>query len=267
MGLDDLINYYGKMQDSFLQGKIALITGASKGIGKDIAILMAKLGAKVVINYSKNRKIAKQAKSEIEQNNGEAIIYKADISLPYEVKDMIEAAIDNFGKIDILVNNAGITDPRSFLELTEEDWDRMMNINLKGCFNCCKYVVTHMIKNKYGKIINMSSVVAKSGSVGGGRGGSHYCAAKAGIIGFTKSLAIQMAKYNITVNAIAPAMIDTDMIRWRSKEAMEKTVDLIPMKRIGTCREISEAVVFLASDFASFITGATIDINGGLYMD
>ncbi|MDN5302119.1 MAG: 3-oxoacyl-[acyl-carrier protein] reductase [Thermoanaerobacteraceae bacterium] len=264
MNIDNVINYFGKMQDPFLQGKVALITGASKGIGKDIALLMAELGAKVVINYSKNQDTAKQVKNEIEKNGGEAIMFKADVSRSCEVKDMVETTIREFGKVDILVNNAGITDPRFFLELTEEDWDRMMDIHLKGCFNCCRYVVPHMIENNYGKIINMSSGVAKSGSIGAG---AHYCAAKAGIIGFTKALAVQLAKYNITVNSIAPAMIDTEMIRWRPKELMEQHIELIPMKRIGTCREVSEAAAFLASDFAGFITGATIDINGGLYMD
>ncbi|MDI3500326.1 MAG: 3-oxoacyl-[acyl-carrier protein] reductase, partial [Thermoanaerobacter sp.] len=143
-------------------------------------------------------------------------------------------------------------------------WDRMINIHLKGTFNCCRFVVPHMIKMRYGRIINMSFAVAKSGSIGAG---AHYCAAKGGIIGFTKALANQLAEYKITVNAVALAMIDTEMIRWRTEEQLKEHIELIPMKRIGTCREVSEAVAYLASDFAEFITGYTIDINGGLYMD
>ncbi|WP_422448013.1 3-oxoacyl-ACP reductase family protein [Thermoanaerobacterium sp. DL9XJH110] len=258
------INYFDKMREPFLKEKVALITGASKGIGRDIALLLAQLGAKVVINYSKNEDKAMEVLKEIQDKGGEAIIYKTDVSISKEVNRMVEDTIGKFGKIDILVNNAGITDPRFFLEIKEEDWDRMMGIHLKGAFNCCKYIVPHMIERRYGRIINMSSAVAKSGSIGAG---AHYCAAKAGIIGFTKALANQLAQYNITVNAVAPAMIDTEMIRWRSEELLKEHIELIPMKRIGTCREVSEAVAYLASDFAEFITGYTIDINGGLYMD
>ncbi|WP_278429253.1 3-oxoacyl-ACP reductase family protein [Caldanaerobacter subterraneus] len=258
------LNYFDKMCEPFLKEKVALITGASKGIGKDIALLMAQLGAKVVINYSNSGDKAKEVLKEIQDKGGEALIYKADVSVSKEVNNMVEDVIGIFGKIDILVNNAGITDPRFFLDIKEEDWDRMINIHLKGTFNCCRFVVPHMIKMRYGRIINMSSAVAKSGSIGAG---AHYCAAKAGIIGFTKALANQLAKYKITVNAVAPAMIDTEMIRWRTEEQLKEHIELIPMKRIGTCREVSEAVVYLASDFAEFITGYTIDINGGLYMD
>jgi len=258
------LKYFDDLQKDLLKDQVALVTGASRGIGREIALLMAKCGAKVVINYSKNKNKALEVLQEIKNQNGQGVMYKADVSNSQEVKAMVENVIKEFKKVDILVNNAGITGPKFFLEITENEWDEMIDINLKGVFNCCKYIVPYMIERKYGRIINMSSAVAKSGSLGAG---AHYCAAKAGVIGFTKALANQLAKYKITVNAIAPAMIDTEMIKWRSEEKLKEHIELIPMKRIGKPNEVSEAVVFLASKYADYITGATLDINGGLYMD
>ena len=259
----DLSCFYN-MNKQFLKEQVVIITGASKGIGKDTALLMAQLGAKVVVNYSKSHAKAEETVKEINEKGGQSYAYKADVSNFNEVKAMAKAIVLKFGKVDILVNNAGITDPRFFLEITENDWNNMMSINLKGVFNCCRLIVPHMIKRKQGRIINISSVVAKSGAIGAG---VHYCAAKAGVIGFTKALANQLANYNITANAVAPAMIDTEMISWRTEDQLKEHLDLVPMKRLGSCRETSMAIAFLASRYASYITGATIDINGGLYMD
>ncbi|MBZ4646765.1 MAG: 3-oxoacyl-[acyl-carrier protein] reductase [Petroclostridium sp.] len=260
----DYINYFKDMHTPFLEGKVAIITGASRGIGREAAELMAELGAKVVISYARNDELAKELYDIVTQKGQQALLFKGDLAQYEEAKQLIEKTIGKFGKIDILINNAGITDPRFFLELSEEDWDRMMDTNLKSIYNCCKHVVPYMMKQGYGKIINMSSVVAKSGSIGAG---AHYCAAKAGVIGFTKALANQLAPHGITVNSIAPAMIDTEMIRWRTPEQMKEHVELIPLKRIGLCSEVTQAIAFLSSKFADFITGYCMDINGGLYMD
>lgn len=258
------ITYFKDIYTPFLEGKVAIITGASKGIGRETAQLMAELGANVVISYVKNDELAKEVYEAIIQKGKDALLFKGDLSDYGQAKRLIEDTIKKFGKIDILINNAGITDPRFFLELTEEDWDKMMDINLKSMYNCCKHTVPYMIKQHYGRIINMSSVVGKSGSIGAG---AHYCAAKAGAISFTKALANQLAPYGITVNSIAPAMIDTEMISWRTPEQMKSHVELIPLKRIGLCSEVSQPIAFLCSKFADFITGYCMDINGGLYMD
>ncbi|MDK2934939.1 MAG: 3-oxoacyl-[acyl-carrier protein] reductase [Clostridiales bacterium] len=260
----DYITYFKDMHTPFLEGKVAIITGASRGIGRETVELMAELGAKVVISYVRNDGLAKELYDRVTQKGQEALLFKGDLSDYEEAKQLIDSTIQKFGKIDILVNNAGITDPRFFLEISEEDWDGMMDINLKSMYNCCKHAVPYMIEQSYGKIINMSSVVGKSGSIGAG---AHYCAAKAGAIGFTKALANQLAPHGITVNSIAPAMIDTEMIRWRTPEQMKSHVELIPLKRIGVCSEVTQAIAFLCSKFADFITGYCMDINGGLYMD
>lgn len=260
----DYISYFKDIYSPFLKGKVAVVTGASKGIGRETAELFARLGADVVIGYSKNEELAKEVYENVVKERCQAMLFKGDLSDINVAEQLIKKTIEKFGKIDILVNNAGITDPKFFLDITEEAWDRMSDINFKSLYNCCKHVVPYMMKQKSGKIISMSSVVGKSGSIGAG---AHYCAAKAGVIGLTKALANQLAPYSITVNAIAPAMIDTEMIRWRTPELMAEHVNLIPMKRIGKCSEVAGAAAFLASKYADFITGYAMDINGGLYMD
>lgn len=258
------ISYFKDLHTPFLEGKTVLITGASRGIGREIAELVSELGCKVVISYAQNEQQAKEVRDQIAGRGKDVLLVKADLSVYSEAKRLTEDAIKTFGNIDILINNAGITDPRPFLELSEEDWNRVMDVNLKSMFNCCKHVVPYMIEQGGGKIINMSSAVGKSGSIGAG---VHYCAAKAGVIGFTKALANQLAPSGITVNAIAPAMIDTEMISWRTQEQLDAHVELIPLRRTGLRREVAEPVAFLCSSFAGFITGYCMDVNGGLYMD
>lgn len=256
--------FYKNMRGRFLEGRVAIITGASKGIGRETAYTLAKLGANLVLTCVKNQEMLKNIKSEVEKFGVEALMFVGDLSINSEAKRLINESISHFNKIDILVNNAGITDPRDFHLINESDWDKMMDVNLKSAYNCSFYAIEHLKKSNSGRIINMSSVCGKNGGIGAG---AHYCAVKAALMGFSKSLANQYAKDEITVNSILPAMINTEMITWRSDELMAKHVEMIPLKRIGQCNEVAEAVAFLSSDYASFITGYSMDINGGLYMD
>lgn len=260
----DYIDYFKRINGPFLEGKVAIVTGASRGIGRGTAELFSDLGAKVVVSYVKNDSDAFEVYTKLKKKGTEIHLFKGDLSSYSEAGRLVQETLKVFGRIDILVNNAGITDARHFLEISEEDWEKMLSINLKSIFNCCKNAVPVMIEQGGGKIVNLSSVVAKSGSIGAG---AHYCAAKAGVIGFTKALANQLAKHGITVNSVAPAMIDTEMIRWRTSEQMVETIKLIPMKRIGSCNEVTKAIAYLSSNYADFITGYCMDINGGLYMD
>jgi 3-oxoacyl-[acyl-carrier protein] reductase len=259
----DYIAYFRGMTSALLEGQVAIITGASRGIGRATAELFAKAGSKIVIGYSQREDLAKQVCDNVTAEGGEAIVYKGDVSDYAAAGDMIAKTIDKYGRIDILVNNAGITDPRWFLEIAEDAWDKMLDINLKSVYNCCKHALPYMIQQEYGRIISISSDSGKAGSMAG----AHYCAAKAGVIGFTKAIANQMVQYNITANAIAPGLIDTEMIRWRTPEQMKEDVGLIPLKRVGRGVDVAQAAVFLASKYAGYITGYTLDINGGLYMD
>lgn len=246
------------------KNKVVIVTGASRGIGKATAAMFARKGAKVVIHYNSNRAGADEVAAEIEKMGRDYLIVQADVSKMDEVRDMVNKTINKFGRVDILVNNAGITEPKDFRDTTEEEWDRMMRINLKSVFLCCKEVVPYMEKQQYGRIINLSSIVGKTGGIGAG---VHYCAAKAGVIGFSKALANQVAKDGITVNVVAPGMIDTRMISWRSPELMKKHVGQIPVGRVGKTEEVAAAICYLASDEAAFMTGQTLDINGGMYMN
>jgi len=259
----DYIAYFREMTSALLDGQVAIITGASRGIGRATAELFAKAGAKIVIGYSQREDLARQVCDNVTAEGREAIVYKGDVSNYAAAGELIEKTIDKYGRIDILVNNAGITDPRWFLEIAEDAWDKMLDINLKSVYNCCKHALPYMIQQEYGRIISISSDSGKAGSMAG----AHYCAAKAGVIGFTKAIANQMVQYNITANAIAPGLIDTEMIRWRTPEQMKEDVGLIPLKRVGRGVDVAQAAVFLASKYAGYITGYTLDINGGLYMD
>jgi len=258
------------MQDYFIcspnlfLNKVVLITGASRGIGRDMAVTFAKSGARLALNYRSNEQEMQKTVELVSEYCQDFLICRGDVSEYSEVKNMIEEVIFKFGKIDVLINNAGITKPKFFMDVDENEWDMMLKVNLKSMYNCCHNVLPYMIKRHYGKIINMSSVVAKSGSIGAG---AHYCAAKAGVMGLTKALADQFAEYGINVNAIAPGMIDTDMIRWRSPELLKEHMQKIPLKRIGITTDVSGAVLFLTSEYANYITGYTMDINGGMYLD
>lgn len=246
-----------------LNNKVALITGARRGMGKSHALALAKQGAKVVVT-DVDAAECQLVVDEIKANGGEAIALKLDVSNAKEVDRVFDEVVKQFGRLDILVNNAGIFFPKPAIELTEEEWDTMLRINLKGQFLCAQRAAKEMAKNKWGRIINISSVA--SGQVGVGiAGGAHYTASKGGVIGMSETLAVEWAPLGITVNVIAPGAIDTPMVGATQipKEAMDAMVARIPLKRIGRPEEVSAMVVFLASQEASYITGATFYVDGG----
>ncbi|MGB9839104.1 3-oxoacyl-[acyl-carrier-protein] reductase [Thermovenabulum sp.] len=244
-----------------LQGKVAIVTGGSRGIGKSICIKLAEKGCNVVINYVKNESFALEVAREIENMGQGAYLVKKDVSKIKEAEELIEEVYKKFNNIDILVNNAGITKDTLFLRMTEEDFDKVLDTNLKGTFNVTKAAVKYMVKKRFGRIINISSIVG----IYGNAGQVNYAAAKAGIIGFTKALAKELGSRGITVNAVAPGFIKTDMTTpIIEKETEEKIIERIPLKRIGLPEDVANLVVFLASDEASYITGQVIAIDGGL---
>ncbi|MBI2109393.1 MAG: SDR family oxidoreductase [Parcubacteria group bacterium] len=246
-----------------LKDKVALITGARRGMGKAHALALAKQGAKVVVTDIDAGECAIVVE-EIKSNGGEAACFKMDVSNSAEVNSVFDEVIKTFGRLDILVNNAGIFTPMPALEMTEAEWDKTININLKGQFLCAQRAAKEMAKNKWGRIINITSIA--SGGVGVGfMGAAHYTASKGGIIGMTETLAIEWAPLGITVNAIGPGAIDTPMVTAAemSKEALDAMIATIPLKRIGKPEEVSAAIVFLASDEASYVTGATLYVDGG----
>jgi 3-oxoacyl-[acyl-carrier protein] reductase len=245
-----------------LGGKVAIITGASRGIGRAVAIELAKNGAKVVINFAGNRAAAEQVLAAVKENGGEAILHQADVADSAAVEAMFKAATDAFGRVDILVNNAGITRDNLLLRMKEEEWDAVMNTNLKGIFNCTKVAAKIMMKQRSGKIINMTSVVGLMGNAGQ----ANYAAAKAGVVGFTKATAKELASRNITVNAIAPGFITTDMTAVLSGDVKADLAKQIPLGRLGAPEDIAAAVLFLASDAAGYITGQTLAVDGGMVM-
>ena len=243
-----------------LEGKVALVTGAGRGIGREIALTLAEYGADVIVNYHGSREKAQEVVEQIEQMGRKAVAVQCSVA-DYEacgkmVTDMLEA----FGHIDILVNNAGITKDNLVIKMTEEDFDAVMDTNLKGTFNTIKHMYRPFLKQKAGRIINLSSV----SGVLGNAGQANYAASKAGVIGLTKSVARELAARNITVNAVAPGYIDTDMTQAMTETAREATLAQIPLKRVGTPKDIAETVAFLASDRASYITGQVISVDGGM---
>ena len=241
-----------------LKDKVAIITGAGQGIGKEIALAFAREGAKVVVTDITGKE--KEVAEEIKKMGREAIALRVDVSKMEDAKRMAEEALKAFGRIDILVNNAGIYPFKPFVEMTESDWDKVINVNLKGAFNCTKAVVETMIKQKYGKIINITSI---AGTVVGFPQLTHYCASKAGITGFTRALALELAPYGINVNAIAPGPIETPGTQTLGKESYENLKKAIPIGRWGKPEDIASLAVFLASDEASNITGQVIVSDGG----
>lgn len=245
-----------------LKDKVAIVTGASKGIGRAIAINFAKEGAKVVLNYRSDDNGAQEVLKEIENSGGVALLHKGDVSDFSVAEDLIKFCIEKFSRIDILVNNAGITKDTLLLRMKEEDFDSVINVNLKGSFNCVKHASSFMIKQKYGKILNISSVIGLIGNVGQ----INYAASKAGIIGMTKSLAKELGSRGINVNAIAPGFIETDMTSVLEDKTKETIMSHIPLKRMGSVEDVSNLAVFLASDLASYITGQVITVDGGMVM-
>jgi len=246
-----------------LKGQVAIITGARRGMGKSHALVLAKAGAKVVVADISLEDCERVVK-EIEKQKGEAIAIKCDVTKKAEVDQMVEAAVKEWGKVDILVNNAGICQFKPFLELTEEEWDRTLDINLKGYFLCAQAVAKEMAKQKSGIIINIASIAM--GQVGCGFATlAHYTASKGGIVGMTETLAQELAPYNIRVNAVAPGAIDTPMVDplKADQKTMEATLARIPLHRMGKSEEVSNLVLFLASDTSSYMTGSTVVIDGG----
>lgn len=258
--------YPDRSNDSkILRDKIALVTGASRGIGKAIALSFAKEGADVIVNDIANLQAAEDVVSEIKNLGQTALVVRADVSAKREVEGMVEQVLDEFGRIDILVNNAGVVTVKPVEEVTEDEWDRDIGVNLKGVFLCSQVVGKSMIKQRRGNIINIASMVAERvlpGHVA-------YCAAKAGVIALTKVLAIEWAKYNVRVNAIAPGFIKTELVAQlvekglRSREEMEMIERRTPLKRWGTPQEVSNIAVFLASEDSAFVTGETVFVDGG----
>lgn len=245
-----------------LSGKCAVITGATRGIGREIALKYASLGANIVINYRSSDAEAQELKVELEQMGVNTLIIKADVSDFEQASNLINEAKNTFGKIDILVNNAGITKDTLIIRMTEEDFDKVIEVNLKGAFNCLRAVSPIMLKQKSGKIINMSSVVG----VLGNPGQVNYCASKAGVIGMTKSLARELGSRNINVNAIAPGFIDTDMTRVLTDEQKKSMLSQVPLKRLGSTEDVANLAAFLASDQSNYITGQVISVDGGMAM-
>lgn len=245
-----------------LNNKVALITGGSRGIGKEIALELAKNGVNIAISYVSNGEKAKEVLEEIKSYGVKAAAIKANVSVEEDVIQMIKAIEEELGTIDILVNNAGVTKDNLLIRMKEEDWDEVMNVNLKGTFLCTKAVSRAMMKKKYGKIINISSVVGIMGNAGQG----NYSASKAGVIGFTKSMAKELASRGIRVNAIAPGFIQTDMTEGLKDEIKEAMLKEIPLNYFGNPKDIANLVVFLASESSDYITGQVINVNGGMYM-
>ncbi|MBT3446071.1 MAG: 3-oxoacyl-[acyl-carrier-protein] reductase [Thermodesulfobacteriota bacterium] len=244
-----------------LKGKVALVTGGSRGIGSSICLELARAGARVIINYSSSLEGANKVLEDIKSIGGEAEIVKFDVSDTEVVEKEIKILLDNHERIDILVNNAGITRDSLFMRMKEDQWDQVFDINAKGVFNCTKNIVRSMVKNKYGKIINITSVVGEMGNAGQ----VNYSSTKSAIMGFTKSLAKELGSKNINVNAVSPGFIETEITDVLPDNIKEQYKEKIPLSRFGQPEDIAKAVLFLASDDSSYITGEVLKINGGLY--
>ncbi len=245
-----------------LGGKVALITGASRGIGRAIAIRLAAEGAKIAVNYAGNTAAAEEVKAAIEQSGGTAMLIQTDVSDAVAAAEMVARVHEEFGGLDILVNNAGITRDTLLLRMKDEDFDTVINTNLKGVYACTKAAAKLMTKQRSGRIVNLTSVVGEIGNVGQ----TNYAAAKAGVIGFTKAAAKELAPRSVTVNAVAPGFIDTDMTAVLKDNIREKIVEGIPLGALGKPEHVADAVLFLVSDAASYITGQTLNVDGGMVM-
>ena len=245
-----------------LSGQIALVTGASRGIGRAAALSLGQAGAYVIVNYRGNQAAAEQSLAAIVEAGGKGELSQFDIAAEDQVEAAMKKIVDGQGKIDILVNNAGVTVDSLLIRVKPADWDQVIGTNLKGTVLCTKIVTRYMIGRRYGRIINISSVVGQMGNVGQ----ALYAASKAGIIGFTKTVARECATRGVTVNAVAPGFIETDMTAKLPEKRREEFLKQIPLGRFGTCAEVAEMIVFLAGAGAGYITGQVFNVNGGLYM-
>jgi acetoacetyl-CoA reductase len=244
-----------------LQDRVVLVTGGSRGIGAEIAKELAAQGATVAINYVSNADRAQEVVREIESYNSKVTAVQGDVANPEAMKKVYEEVMETYGKIDILINNAGITRDAKFVNMTEEQWNQVITTNMNSIFHLTKLVLPNMIEQNYGRIVNISSIIGQAG----GFGQTNYSAAKAGMIGFTKSLALEVARYNITVNCVCPGYTFTDMVAAVPEKVQEKIIAKIPLGRFGTPKEVAKAVRFLVVD-GDYITGQSINVNGGMYM-
>jgi len=245
-----------------LTGQVAIVTGASRGLGRAIALELAEKGADIVVNYAGSKQRAEEVVEEIKSLGRRSFAVQADVSSEEDVKNMVKKTIDEFGQLDILVNNAGITKDNLLMRMKEDEFDQVININLKGVFLCTKAVTRQMMRQRRGKIINVASIVG----VRGNPGQANYVAAKAGVIGLTKTTAQELASRNILVNAVAPGFITTDMTDVLTEEQRETILSLVPLARLGKPEDVARVVRFLASEDADYITGQTIHIDGGMVM-
>lgn len=244
-----------------LEGKVAIVTGSSRGIGKAIALLLGQEGARVVVNYTRNKDQANQVVEEIQFHGGEAIAVGANVAVYEEARKLATAALEKWGRIDVLVNNAGINRDKAFKNLTPDAWNEVISTNLGGAFNCTHVVLPTLLAQKSGYIINIGSANGQLASYGQ----TNYSASKAGLIGFTKSLALELGRSGITVNIVCPGYTETDMLAGIADDVMNKLKSKVPMNRIGTGEEVAKAVLYLATD-AAYVTGQQLNVNGGLYM-
>lgn len=244
-----------------LDGAVAVVTGAGRGIGRAIAEELGRAGMKVVVNYSRSREPAEEVVRNLEGDGGQAAAIQADVSDAVQAERLIGQTVDQFGRVDVLVNNAGITLDSTMKKLSTEDWDKVVQVDLNSCYYTVKAALPHFIEQESGRIVNISSFVGESGNFGQ----VNYAAAKAGLLGFTRASALELARYNVTVNALCPGFIETDMVRAMPQEAQEKVLKQIPLRRFGKADEIARAVRFLVED-GDYMTGSTLDMNGGIYM-